>query len=94
MVLKWDEVELVLTRFLRSLRASWAIAVQRTQREESFKPREGPGLQVKERNKIMERTNFGLLLAKIESSYGADPTPVATANTIGLACCQDFAYTH
>jgi len=32
----------------------------------------------------MERTNFGLLLAKIESSYGSDPTPVATVNTIAI----------
>lgn len=30
----------------------------------------------------MYRTKKGLLLAKIESVYGTDPTPVATANTI------------
>jgi hypothetical protein len=32
----------------------------------------------------MYRTKKGLLLAKIESVYGTDPTPVATANTIAV----------
>jgi hypothetical protein len=32
----------------------------------------------------MERSIFGLVLAKIETTYGTDPTPVATANTIAI----------
>lgn len=32
----------------------------------------------------MERTNFGLLLAKIESTYGTDPVPTGGLNTIGI----------
>lgn len=33
----------------------------------------------------MERTNIGLLLAKIESTYGTDPTPTGGSNAIAVA---------
>lgn len=33
----------------------------------------------------MERTNFGMLLAKIEGTYGTDPTPTAAANLIAIS---------
>lgn len=32
----------------------------------------------------MERTNFGMLLAKLESTYGTDPTPTAASNLIAV----------
>lgn len=36
----------------------------------------------------MEQTQKGLLLAKIESSYGVDPTPTGAANTIAVVRSQ------